>query len=352
MKLVMIIAIVVSCSVVAVLGTMFGISYVQVDEDTILEITTYEESILYCSSRISDIAQKVYGTLNPLPITPEVAQNMLDELPVKFELGVTSVYKLTNLFNVEHSKISFTAINANGVNAYWVENDSENVLLYFHGGAYVGGSPIQNLSLMLSFLSQNNFNVLTVDYRLAPTHPYPAALEDGKAAYEYLLEKGFSPENIVVSGNSSGGGLALGTMLALRDEGEQLPAAIALMSPWSDLTMSRDTYDTLKDVDKTSREILSWPAEVYVGNDSFQNPYISPINGDFKKFPPVLLQVGDREVFLSEVSELAQKMRADGVDVTLEVWECMWHGFQNRPMLEARDALSNIALFFDEHISK
>jgi len=329
-----------------------------------------QDSTTYCPSGVSMNAHDIYlkqerGATNTVE---DIQKARNGEMPVEFELGTTKSVYLHEMFKTQYSpefyedigditgimddpSISIISVDANGVDSFWMENDSENVLLYFHGGAYVFGSPLQPQPFGIAILSQSDLNVLTIDYRMVPEHPFPAAIEDGKAAYRYLLEKGFSPENIVVSGDSAGGGLVLGTMLALRDEGEQLPAAIAVMAPWVDLTLKGDTYNTLKDADRIlSRENLSWPAELYVGNDSYQNPYISPINGDFENFPPVLIQSGNREVFLSEDAVLAQKMRADGVDVTFEVWECMWHIFQNTPIPESKDALSNMAMFFDEHL--
>lgn len=329
-----------------------------------------QESTTYCSSGVSMQANEIYlkQKREPLKTVEDVQKVRNGEIPIKFELGTTKAVYLHEMFKTQYSpefyedvgdisdimvdpSISVTSVDANGVDAFWMENDSENVLLYIHGGAYVFGSPLQPQPFGVAVLSESNLNVLTIDYRMVPEHPFPAGLEDGKAAYRYLLEKGFSPENIVVSGDSAGGGLTLGTMLALRDEGEQLPAAIAVMAPWVDLTLRGDTFVTLKDADRIlSSENLSWPAELYVGDESYQNPYISPINGDFENFPPVLIQAGNREVFLSEDAVLAQKMRADGVDVTFEVWECMWHVFQNTPIPETQDALSNMAMFFDEHL--
>jgi len=324
----------------------------------------------YCQSGVSPEAREIYLTqkIGTTKTVQDIQNARNGEMPFTFELNTTKSVYLHEMFKTQYSpefyedvgdisdimedpSISITSVDANGVESFWMENDSENVLLYFHGGAYFFGSPLQPQPFGVAILSQSNLNVLTIDYRMVPEHPFPAGLEDGKTAYRYLLEQGFSPDNIVVSGDSAGGGLALGTMLALRDEGEQLPTAIAVMAPWVDLTLSGDTFDTLKDVDKIlSRENLSGAAELYVGDDSYQNPYISPLNGDFDNFPPVLIQSGNREVFLSEDAMLAQKMRSDGVDVTFEVWECMWHVFQNTPIPETKDALSNIALFFDEHL--
>ena len=336
-------------------------------EEVSIEEPSKGESSTYCSSGVSKEAREIYLAQNPEEVTAEVIQKFRDSVP-EYDIGFTTTMNLYDLYGkmadsefltnensdfIDNQSITVTAVDANGVKAFWMENDSENVLLYFHGGAYVAGVPLFVQPFALSILSENNLNVLTVDYRMAPEHPYPAAVEDGKAAYRYLLEKGYSPENIVISGDSAGGGLSLATTLALKDEGEQLPAALALMAPWSDLSMSGDTYHTLKEADRLlSKDRLSYARDVYVGNESYQNPYISPIHGDFEDFPPVLLQVANREVLLSEVSTLALNMKADGVDVELEVWECMWHIFQNTPTPEAKDALTNQALFIDKHLSK
>jgi len=356
------------------IGVVIGIAIAAAtvyNSQTQIPVTALDQdSITYCSSGVSMEARDIYlkQVRESIRTVEDVQKIRNGEIPIEFELGTTKSVYLHEMFKKEYSpefyedvgdisgimedpSISVTSVDANGVDAFWMENDSENVLLYFHGGAYVFGSPLQPQPFVVSVLSQSDLNVLTIDYRMVPEHPFPAGIEDGKAAYRYLLEQGFSPENIVVSGDSAGGGLILGTMLALRDDGVQLPAAIAVMGPWVDLTLKGDTYNTLKDADRIlGRENLSWPAELYVGNDSYQNPYISPINGDFENFPPVLIQSGNREVFLSEDAMLAQKMRADGVDVTFEVWECMWHIFQNTPVPETVDALSNMAVFFDEHL--
>jgi len=356
------------------IGIIVGISIIiAVVYDTQIRISvTDSDSATYCSNIVSSEAHEIY--MNQKIVVTKTLEDVQKirngQIPISHELGTIQSVYLHEMFKTKYSpefyedvgdisniiedpSISVTSIDANGVDAFWMENDSENVLLYIHGGAYFFGSPLQPQPFVISVLSQSNLNVLTIDYRLIPEYSYPTALEDGKAAYRYLLEQGFSPENIVVSGDSAGGGLTLGTILSLRDDGEVLPAAIAVMSPWVDLTLSGETFDTLKDVDKIlSRENLSFPAQIYVGEDSLQNPYISPINGEFGDFPPVLIQTGSREVFLSENTVLAEKMKSDGVDVTFEVWDCMWHVFQNTPIPETKTALSNIATFFDEQLSK
>ena len=334
-------------------------------------LTEIETGETYCSSGVSNEAHELYINQERESLTKEeqILKARNGEIQVPHELGTSTTLFLHELFNIDYipeshvdigdissimadPTITVTAVDANGVEAFWMDNEnSENVLLYFHGGAYVIGSPLQPQPFVVATLPEGNLNVLTIDYRMPPEHPFPAALEDGKASYRYLLENGFSPENIVVSGDSAGGGLILATMLALRDEGDPLPAAIAVMEPWVDLTLKGDTYTTLKDVDRIlGKDNLVYPAKIYVGDDDYQNPYISPINGNFETFPPVLIQVGNREVFLSEDAVLAEIMREDGVDVTLEVKECMWHIFQNTAIPETLDALINMALFFDDHL--
>jgi acetyl esterase/lipase len=326
------------------------------------EIVPKFEPTSYCSSGVSPQANQIYSNMFPVIVssTDELIKLRKTQIQYTFETGASQSFFLHDLFYkhdvsdlLKDQEVTVTAIDANGADAFWMEDEnSKNVILYLHGGGYTWGNPLMPQPYVIATLPGVHLNVLAVKYRLAPEHSFPAALEDAKAAYRYLLENGFSPQNIVVTGDSAGGGLTIATMLALRDEGEPLPAAIALMSPWVDFTMSGDTFTTLADADRMlSKEVLAWAVEVYVGDDDNKNPYISPIYGQFDEFPPTLIQNGNREVFLSEGSVIAQKMRADGVDVTFEVWECMWHDFQISPTPETKQALTHIASFFDEHLN-
>lgn len=211
------------------------------------------------------------------------------------------------------------------------EADSDLMILQLHGGGYVGAFK-NNYRNMARFYSEsgNGAGVLTIDYRVAPDNPYPAALEDSMAAYEWLLAQGYNENNIIFAGDSAGGGLALALCLRLRDEGRKLPKGIICFSPWTDLTAGGDSYRDNADIDPifghSQDDIINDSA--YIGDDDPENPYISPIFGELDGFPPMLIQVGTREMLLSDSLGIADKARKAGVNVTLSVYEGMFHVFQ------------------------
>lgn len=206
------------------------------------------------------------------------------------------------------------------------------VVLQLHGGGYIG--PMKNIyrhfAVRYSRLSMGG-DVLTIDYRVAPEHPYPAALEDAVTAYRWLLdEKNYRPEQIVVAGDSAGGGLALALCLYLRDHNMPLPAGIIAMSPWTDLTLSGESYQSNYESDPlfgNSTDNMLYNS-AYIGDSDPTNPYISPVFGDFSGFPPVLLQVGDIEVLLSDTLSVSDLLRKAGVKQRLSIYEGMFHVFQ------------------------
>jgi acetyl esterase/lipase len=191
------------------------------------------------------------------------------------------------------------------------------------------------------------------DYRLAPEHPYPAALRDTLAAYEWMLDQGVSAKKIAVAGDSAGGGLALAAALAMRDEALPLPAALVLISPWVDLTCDSRSRRANAKIDPMIR--TSWSkrcAALYVGDRSLQDPACSPLFADLRGLPPVLIQVGSDEVGLDDATSLDARGKAAGVDVTLEIYEGMWHVFQSSVgvMRESDDAVRRIADFLRGHV--
>lgn len=206
------------------------------------------------------------------------------------------------------------------------------VILQLHGGGYIG--PMKNIyrrfAVRYSKLSYGA-DVLSPDYRVAPEHPFPAALEDAAFAYRWLLEeKGYRPEQIVVAGDSAGGGLALALCLYARDQGLPLPGGVVLMSPWTDVTLSGPSYETNYERDPlfgNSRENMLYQCS-YIGDADPANPYLSPLFGDFSGFPPMLVQVGDYEVLLDDSRELARRAREAGVKVRCSVYDGMFHVFQ------------------------
>lgn len=211
------------------------------------------------------------------------------------------------------------------------ETQSNLIILQLHGGGYVGAFK-NNYRNMARFYSEsgNGAAVLTIDYRVAPDNPYPAALDDSMAAYEWLLDRGYKEDNIILAGDSAGGGLALALCLKLRDMGRKLPKGIICFSPWTDLTAGGESYRKNAQLDPIfghSQDNIIYDS-AYIGDDEPENPYISPAFGEFDKFPPILIQVGTREMLLSDSLTVADKAKKAGVKVTLTVYEGMFHVFQ------------------------
>ena len=213
---------------------------------------------------------------------------------------------------------------------------TDAAVLYLHGGGYVIGSPRSHRHLAAAIARAVGTAVLLLDYRLAPEHPFPAALEDAVAAYEWLLARGIAPERIVVAGDSAGGGLTVATLLALRDRGRPLPAAGVCISPWVDLTCSAPSYAGKAAVDPiVTQESVTMLAKAYVGAGDVKAPLVSPLYANLAGLPPLLVHVGSDEVLLDDALGLGERARKAGVDVQVEEWPAMihvWHWFQ--PMLE------------------
>jgi len=253
------------------------------------------------------------------------------------------------------------AVDAGGVPAYWVRMPGnatagtghpgkERVLLYLHGGGFVIGAAATDLGIPLRMGIDAGLPVLSVDYRLAPEHPYPAALDDSVAAYRWLLKQGFKPGNIGVVGDSAGGQLAVALVLAAHKAGLPRPGVVAVMSPVTDMTDTGDSYVTMANFDPIQSTDRSNRVDYMAGHDP-KDPLLSPIFADLRGFPPLLIQVGTRDLLLSDSVRLARKARVDGVDVTLDVWDGMWHVWQGNPTVpEARAASMEAAAFLRRHL--
>lgn len=204
---------------------------------------------------------------------------------------------------------------------------SERAIFFTHGGGYVTGDCEDHRMHVAKFVQATGAGALLYDYRLAPEHPFPAAMEDTLTAYRWLLDQEVEPSNIVIVGESAGGGLCLASLLAIRDEGLALPAAGVALSPWLDLTCSSPSFIT------NSRRDISTPGSwftwnsYYVGGNDPRNPWISPVYGDLNGLPPFLIEVGDHEIMLDDSIRFTEKAKAAGVDATLHVWEGMVHCF-------------------------
>ena len=226
---------------------------------------------------------------------------------------------------------------------------STRVLLYLHGGGYVLGSLNTHRSLVGSLAQRTGLNVLTINYRKAPDHPFPAALDDARRAYRWLLRQGHQPHNIVVGGDSAGGGLALALLLALRDAGEALPAAGVGLSPWTDLNLPTAALRRVAREESLLLEALqmrTW-GPLYAHNTPLSHPLLSPARADLHGLPPLLIQVSTAEVLYDDVLRFAAKARAARVRVVVQPFEGLvhwWHLFW-RVVPEARQALDQVAEF-------
>ena len=240
--------------------------------------------------------------------------------------------------------------------AIWFSYDdslSDKIILYLHGGGYVGGTIQHSRNHASDLARATGLRVVALDYRLAPENPYPAALEDTLAAFIELTDIGFKPESIAIAGISAGGGLALAAALACRDAGRPLPGAIVGLSPWCDLTVSQITVkaNAARDIILTPA-LLEGAAGLYAGGHDRKNPLISPLLGDLNGLPPMLLQVASGETLLGEVITLADKAKKSGVEVDLQIYDGVWHGWQtlNELLPEARAAQAEIGRFVKRHL--
>jgi monoterpene epsilon-lactone hydrolase len=245
----------------------------------------------------------------------------------------------------------FSPADAGGVKSEWMDMpliDKGRVFLLLHGGGYNAGSPRTHRK-MAAFLSRAaHARVLTPDYRLAPEHVFPAAVKDALKAYGWLLENGHTEQQIVVGGDSAGGGLTLALLFALRDRGRPLPALGVPISPWTDLTLSGDSMDSMADRDPmVKRPGLQRMADWYVGGADPKDPLVSPLFGDPTGLPPLLIHVGEVETLRDDAVRFAQRATEAGVEVTLEVWPEMihvWHVF-GPDVPESEAAVARIAEF-------
>ena len=249
----------------------------------------------------------------------------------------------------------FEQVGAGGVSAEWISTPGvaeDRVVMYLHGGGYMIGS-IRTHRSPLSYLSRvSDARVLGLNYRLAPEHPFPAAVEDSVAAYRWLLAEGVSPRRIAIGGDSCGGGLTIATLVALKYFGDPLPAAGISHSGWTDLAHTGDTFETKAEEDPLiDKEMLEGMAAAYLGDRSRTTPLASPYYADLQGLPPLLVQVGTAEVLLDDSLRLADRAKEAGVDVTLEVWDDMPHVWQAFASFlpEAREALDHCGQFVQKH---
>ena len=225
-------------------------------------------------------------------------------------------------------------------------------LMYIHGGAYVLGSPKSHIAMVSNLAKRASATATLIEYRLAPEHVYPAAVEDCVAAYRAMITD-VDPATVTIAGDSAGGGATLSTLVALRDAGDPLPAAAYLLSPWTDLSGSGESVVTRAAADPMfDGTRIAEAGRVYAGEVPLDDPGVSPLFADLTGLPPMLIQTGRDEVLLSDSTRLADRARDAGVDVTLDLAEGMWHVYQAfAPVVpEATDALVRAAVFMRSRI--
>jgi len=243
-----------------------------------------------------------------------------------------------------------------GLSGEWLIPDSPAVgrtILHLHGGGYVCGSIKSHRALASRIAVAAAAPVLLIEYRLGPEHPHPAAVDDAIAAYRWLLKQRVDPAQLVVAGDSAGGGLTAATLLALRDAGDPLPAAAVLMSPWTDLACAGESMTSCAEIDPVlgPATLREW-AGYYLNGSDARAPLASPVYGDLSRLPPLLIQVGSAEVLLDDSTRLAERAQAAGVDVTLEVWDGMihvWHAFAMM-LPEGQQAIDRIGAWVQERL--
>lgn len=261
---------------------------------------------------------------------------------------VEPAWKCPNCFRIQ--EISMQKFNMEFLQA--LDPNRGKVVLQLHGGGYI--ETMRNAYRMFAGLYcevGKGIGVLTIDYRVAPENTYPAALEDAVEAYQWLLDKGYSAKQIIVAGDSAGGGLALALCMYIRDHGWNTPCGVIAMSPWTDLAASGESYDTNYERDPlygNTRDSLIYN-QAYVGENDVTNPYVSPMYGDFEGFPPMLIQVGSYEMLLSDSTSVAAKAKKQGVKVRLSIYEGMFHVFQMAMLMmpESKRAWMEVGKFVE-----
>lgn len=274
----------------------------------------------------------------------DVSEPSVDALRASFE-QIASLTKIPKDAKCE-------PLDAAGVPAEWIsapESVNDRVILYFHGGGYVGGSIDSHREYCIRLARASKTRVLLIDYRRAPEHRFPAALEDATKVYDWLISsEGIKPKNIIIAGESAGGGLTIATLIKLRDDQMELPAAGVCLSPFLDLAISGESVISKAEVDPlVTQADLEFCAKLYLGEEDNRNPLASPLYADLKKLPPLYIQVGTAEILLDDSIRFADLARAAGVDVSLDIWDDMIHMFQMFAAMapEGQDAIDKIGEF-------
>jgi acetyl esterase/lipase len=266
--------------------------------------------------------------------TVDQARNILTESVIPSPAGVT-----------------YSADTVGGIRGEWTQapGTPHSTMLYLHGGGYFACSPRTHRPVAAAY-AQAGFRVFMPEYRLAPEHPFPAAVQDAQAAWHGLRDAGHAPQSLSVSGDSAGGGLTLALLLSLREQGHRLPAAAALFSPWTDLAVTGATVrsNARRDAMFIATGLVD-AAELYLNGSDPKNPLASPLYADLAGLPPLLIHCGEREMLRDDSTRLAQRATAAGVRVALRIWPVVPHAWQVAQFVpEARESLRLASEFLRE----
>lgn len=255
-------------------------------------------------------------------------------------------------------RISITEMECNGVRAelYKLKENKvdDTIILYFHGGGYIVGSPLSHRNLTTRLVLKTGMPLLSVDYRLAPEHIFPAQLDDAMASYKWLLDEGFKPEKITIGGDSAGGNLALATIHKIIKEKLPVPGAGVCLSPFTDMLATGESVRENRRKDPMLPEKrLHELAEIYAPGQDHKDPLISPLYGDFKKFPPMYFTAGSTEILKDDTLRIVDKLKKDGIDVTCVIRKNMPHVYPAIASLlpEGKIAIKEISEFLKEKIT-
>ena len=293
------------------------------------------------------ISKKNQGLLNLVKRVHGVVEN------VDIEKHRQSQDQLGALFG-QNKSVVIKEVDIGGMYGEWLcvnrAHMKKYVILYCHGGGYSTGSSLYGRTLTTRLASCTSMDVLSFDYRLAPEHPYPAAIEDAMKTWNHLMMYGYGARDVILAGDSAGGNLALALTHRLKEEGRLLPRGIVLLSPWTDLTSSGKSHLAKEGIDPVlNAAYLQEAIGNYLGEDYppelLREPAVSPLFGNFEGFPPTYIQVGDQEILQSDSELLYKKMSQAGVNVTLDVFKGMWHVFQMSPFKTATEAMDKNAEF-------
>lgn len=251
---------------------------------------------------------------------------------------------------VRSADMQYEDVEVDGISAEWVSvrrsHMKKYVLLYCHGGGYNTGSLKYARSITNKLAASTSMDVLSFDYRLAPEHPYPAALNDAVKVWDYLMYLGYGARDVILAGDSAGGNLALALTLKLKEQHRILPRGLVLFSPWTDLTRSGRSHRNRNVIDPIlTEEYLTRAIQDYAADADLQDPFLSPLYGNFHDFPPTLIQAGSNELLLSDAQDLHKQMIRHQSGARITVYQGMWHVFQMSPFKTAYEAMDQAAEF-------